>query len=99
MPTANLDDQLLESVIESNEMQEDPIRCFPIKYLGSITDEFNTQKNRIGKGGFAEVFLGTTKRSGYKVAIKNLKIGIWKSRNEAEKVRITEQLDFLGMLY
>jgi serine/threonine protein kinase len=79
--TANLDDQLLEYMIESPEEQKGP-KSFPIEYLRSITNGFNIEKNCLVKEGFAEVFLGTTKCNGYKVAIRNLKIVTGKRRDE-----------------
>ena len=84
----------LERIIEEYETQDDQIESFPYETLHSITGGF---RRRIGKGGFAEVFLGTTIPNGHMVAIKNMKIGISKAEPENELLR--KNFDFEGIVY
>ena len=89
-----VEEQNFGDFIEKYEMQEEQI-AMRILYetVKSIIGRL------IGKGGFAEVFIGTTRPKCHKVAIKNMKIGRKKARTENELLGMTGNFDFEGMIH
>ena len=99
---ANVDqfDELLESellTIDNSDFINSPIlpandlkaHQVPFRYLCKISDNFND--NRIvGRGGFANVYMGITERSNVKIAIKKLKSGV----TEEEIAMMSQQLNY-----
>ena len=70
-------DQLLEDIIESYSVlrPDHQVRCFPHRYLKSVTNNFD-KRQTIGRGGFSDVYKATTSTKQYEIAIKNMKKGV-----------------------
>lgn len=97
----DFDEELLESELLADDENSDfvdnpiapennmPTHRVPIHYLATICDNFS-QDRILGTGGFASVYLGITKRSKFKMAIKRLK----SSANEKERQNMMQQLNY-----
>ena len=74
----------------------------PLKYFQSITNNFSSDR-LIGSGGFADVYLGITQRSGRQIAVKKLKksvlfnaLGV--QREEKDQLRFNYEVEELSKL-